>query len=498
MGIALSLRDITKTFDGRPALDRVSLDIEWGMVHALLGENGAGKSTLMNIVAGLYAQDEGAVFLEDTELTDNDPSQAKARGIGMVHQHFKLVTPFTVAENILLANPQGAYGAGLRKTRELIAEQSDKLGFALDPDARIDTLSVAEQQRAEIIKVLLGGARIIILDEPTAVLTDEEARALLSTMRVLAEHGTAVVLVTHKLHEVPAYTDTVTVMRGGKKIATTTSKDATPADLTKMMVGSAIADVRHRPPTEHGIVLEVQDITLNRIDGAPALNGLGMTVRGGEIYGVAGVGGNGQTELAAALVGLDRVDAGHILMDGENVTGADVRALRQRGIAFVPAERMAYGLAEDMSVADNYVIAGVDRGEFGNAVWTRRGRIAAATQDAISEFEIAGAAPATRAGLLSGGNAQKLVLARELRGDARLLVVHSPTRGLDVRACAAVHRVLIEARDRGAGVVLISEDLDEIFKISDRIGVINRGRIVGEFTAPADRHEVGALMVGHA
>ncbi|MEJ8574610.1 ABC transporter ATP-binding protein [Microbaculum marinum] len=498
MGTALSLRDISKSFDGRPALADVSLDIEWGKVHALLGENGAGKSTLMNIAAGLYAQDEGRVFFGDTELTDNDPRHAKSLGIGMVHQHFKLVFPFTVAENVLLANPKGGYGRGLAETKRQIVEQSGKLGFALDPDAPVDSLSVAEQQRAEIIKVLLGGARLIILDEPTAVLTDEEAQALLSTMRVLAGQGNAVILVTHKLHEVPAYTDVVTVMRGGRKIETIASKEATPADLTKMMVGSALAEIKHRPATEHGVVLEVQDATLGRADGAGALNGLSMQVRGGEIYGVAGVGGNGQTELAAALIGLKSLESGTILMEGDNVTAADTRTLRRRGVAFVPAERMAYGLAEDMSVASNYAIAGVDRGEFGGPLWTRQGRIAATTQTAISQFEIAGAAPTTRAGLLSGGNAQKLVLARELREDARLLVVHSPTRGLDVRACAAVHRILMEARDRGAAIVLISEDLDEIFKISDRIGVINRGRIVGEFDAPADRHEVGALMVGHA
>jgi simple sugar transport system ATP-binding protein len=245
-------------------------------------------------------------------------------------------------------------------------------------------------------------------------------------------------------------------------------------------------------------VLEVQNAVLSRADGAATLNGLSMTVKGGEIYGVAGVGGNGQTELAAALVGLAQPDSGTIIMEGENVTSGDTRVLRRRGVAFVPAERMAYGLAEDMSVASNYAIAGVDRGEFGNALWTKQGRIATTTQAAIAEFEIAGAAPGTRAGLLSGGNAQKLVLARELRDDARLLIVHSPTRGLDVRACAAVHRILMEARDRGAAIVLISEDLDEILKISDRIGVINRGRIVGEFAAPADRHDVGALMVGHA
>ena len=498
MTVALSLRDITKSFDGRPALDGVSLDIAWGRVHALLGENGAGKSTLMNIVAGLYAQDSGTVVFDNTELAGNDPLHAKKLGIGMVHQHFKLVRPFTVAENVLLANPRGGFATGLREVRRLIAEQSAKLGFELDPDARVDAISVAEQQRAEIIKVLIGGARLVILDEPTAVLTDDEAKRLLSTMRLLAAEGRAVVLVTHKLHEVPAYTDMVTVMRAGREVATGPSKDMTPADLTAQMVGSSLTEILREPASPGEIVLEAQDLTVRRASGAQGLDGLSVRLRAGQIYGVAGVGGNGQTELAAALTGLVGIDAGTLIMDGEAVSGADPRTLRRRGVAFVPAERMVYGLAEDMSVASNYAVAGVDRGDFGGPLWLSARRLAAATARAIGDFEIAGATPGIRAGLLSGGNAQKLVLSRELREDSRLLVVHSPTRGLEVRACNGVYHLLMKARDRGAAVVLISEDLDEVMKLSDRIGVINRGRIVGEFDAPADRHAIGAMMVGHA
>jgi simple sugar transport system ATP-binding protein len=414
-----------------------------------------------------------------------------------VHQHFKLVRPFTVAENALLASPERAFRAGLRRMRAEIRRIADSLGFALDPDQRVDRLSVAEQQRAEIVKVMIGGADILILDEPTAVLTDEEATALLSTVRRLAAGGTTVILVTHKLAEVPAFTDTVTVMRGGRVVAEGASESLSADELTRLMVGSDLPPIRERAATTPRPVLALDDVAFVRADGTRAIDGLTLTMHAGEIYGVAGVGGNGQTELAGLLTGLLQPSAGTIRLFGADVTAEDTRHLRERGLAYVPAERMRHGLAEDLSVADNYAIAGLRRGRYGT-VSVRRGAMKRDARAAIEASGIRGARPDLRAGLLSGGNAQKLLLARELSDDVSFLVAHSPTRGLDVRACAAVYDALLAARARGVAVLLVSEDLDEILAMADRIGVLNRGRIVGAFDAPADRHAVGRLMVGHA
>ena len=494
---ALSLAGISKAFGGRPALVVVSLSLAPGRVQALLGENGAGKSTLMNVVAGLYAPDAGEVLVRGRPVPANDPAAVRRLGVGMVHQHFKLVRPFTVAENALLASGATSFRSGLARMRAEIRRIASALGFALDPDARVDRLSVAEQQRAEIVKVVIGGADILILDEPTAVLTDEEAASLLSTVRRLSEAGTTVVLVTHKLAEVPAYTDTVTVMRGGRVVAEGASRALSADDLTRLMVGSDLPPLRARVPTATARAIEIDRVGLDRPDGSRAVDGLSLQIRSGEIYGVAGVGGNGQTELAGLVTGLLQPDSGTIRLFGEDVTRAGTRHLRERGLAYVPAERMRHGLAEDLSVTDNFAIAGVRRGRYGVAS-IRRGAMRRDTRAAIEASGIAGARPDLRAGLLSGGNAQKLLLARELDGNARLLVAHSPTRGLDVRACAAVYDALLSARARGVAVLLVSEDLDEILTLSDRIGVINRGRIVGEFMAPANRHDVGRLMVGHA
>ena len=497
MAQALGMADIVKAFDGRVALDRASFSADWGEVHGLLGENGAGKTSLMNVLAGLYLPDAGRIVIDGTARRIEGPAHARALGIGMVHQNFKLVRPFTVAENVMLANPQDSGRRGLATISDGIARLSDELGFEIDPDARIDRISVAEQQRVEIIKVLMGGARLLVLDEPTAVLTDEEAERLLRTVGVLARRGTCVILITHKLREVVAHADRVTVMRGGKTVATANARDTNAAHLARMMVGDAPAD-----DTSAGqkgpLRLEISALTARRDDGVSTVRGLSLAVHGGHIYGVAGVGGNGQTELAEVLMGVRRPQKGRVTLDGDDITMLHPKRRRTLGMRNVPADRSAYGLAQELSVGDNYAATGLGGGAFGTALWVSRRAIAARTAAALAAFEIRGARVDTSARLLSGGNAQKLVLARELAGEPAVIVAHSPTRGLDVRACAAVHGHLRRARKAGAAVLLISEDLDEVLNLSDVVGVLNRGRIVGELMRPVDRRHIGELMLGHA
>jgi len=500
MTAALALTGISKAFDGSPALDEADFAADYGELHGLLGENGAGKSSLMNVACGLYAPDRGRVLRDGVAVAIQGPRDARRLGIGMVHQNFKLVRPFTVAENVLLANPDAGGGRnGLARAVAEVERYCGELGFALDPAARVDAISVSEQQRVEIIKVLMGGARVLILDEPTAVLTDEEADRLLAMARDLAGRGTCVILITHKLREVSRFADKVTVMRRGRTVAVGRPADLDAERLTELMVGAAVRDDGVLPAHAAGEVrLDVRALVAIRDDGAPTLNGVSIAVKAGEIYGIAGVGGNGQPELAEVLMGVRAATAGAIAIGGRDVTAAHVRSRRRAGLASVPADRYVFGLAADLSVTDNYAVGGLDNARYGGSYWVATGRMRSATREAIGAFEIQGAVPATRARLLSGGNAQKLVLARELAGEPKVILAHSPTRGLDVRACGAVHAHLRAARDQGAAVLLISEDLDEVLALSDRIGVMNRGRIVAEFARPADRHAVGRAMVDHA
>ena len=495
---AIHMEGVGKNFDGNQALNGAWFKAECGQLHALLGENGAGKTTLMNVLCGLYAPDEGRVVLDETEVNVSGPAHARSLGIGMVHQNFKLVHPFTVAENVLLANPQASWSAGIRTVKDEIQNYCLELGFTLDIDATVDSISVSEQQRIEIIKVLMSGAEILILDEPTAVLTDEEADRVLKMARDLARRGTCVVLITHKLREVLEYADWVTVMRGGRTVASQNPKGMTREQLTELMVGTAPLNETSPTAVTGEIRLEVQDLIATRADGVQTVNELSLAIRSGQIYGVAGVGGNGQPEFAEVLMGVRAASGGRIMLDGSEITSEHPRQRRRGGLASVPADRYVFGLAADLSVTENFAVAGLDTGRVGGSYWVAKSGMRQATRRAIDAFEIHGAVPATRARLLSGGNAQKLVLARELSGDPGVIAAHSPTRGLDVRACAAVHAHLRQARDSGAAVLLISEDLDEVMNLSDRIGVMTRGRIVGEFDHPADRQKVGKLMVGHA
>lgn len=498
---ALALFQIRKSFGDFRALDGADFKVRYGEVHALLGENGAGKSSLMNVAAGLYTPDSGRIEIGGAEVALSGPRAARAYRIGMVHQHFKLVKRFTVAENILLATPQvRSFKAALKEIDAKIRQQADTLGFTIDPHSRIDSLSVAEQQQAEILKVLIGGAEILILDEPTAVLTDREARQLLTTVRALAGNGAAVVFVTHKLAEVRTFADCVTVMRNGRSVATIDAGAPT-TELTRLVIGTAVTTPSRPAKTSSGQGrLYVADLHCARDDGHLTLLGASFVVNAGEIYGVAGVSGNGQTELAEAIMGVRTPRTGSIEIAGEgSITATTPQGRRAAGISTIPSDRYAYGLAGDLSVTENFTIGQVRTGRFGSWFRLDSAALRSHTSKAIAEFDVQGVRSLRqKAALLSGGNAQKLVLAREFERAPTVIVAHSPSRGLDIRACAAVHERLLTARDAGAAVLLISEDLDEILSLSDRIGVMARGRIVAEFKSPAGRQEVGSAMVNHA
>lgn len=503
MPVALQLTGIRKTFDGFVALDDASFSAQWGEVHALLGENGAGKSSLMNIAAGLYAPEAGQMLVDDNVVRLSGPSDAARHHIGMVHQHFKLVRPFTVAENILLGNPisreDGSFRNKLKRMEAAIRELAAELGFEIDPAKRTSALSVAEQQRAEILKVLLAGARILILDEPTAVLTDQESERLLSTVQQLARRGSAVVLVTHKMADVKTYADRVTVMRGGKTIKTVDPKQTPASELVRLTVGEAIAPPQRAAGTPGEVRLSLKE--LKSSSGARvALNGVNLDVRAGEIYGLAGVGGNGQGELAAAIMGLPGMLEGAMQLEGlGDLKAADTGARREMQIATIPADRYGLALAGGLSVAENFGIGQVHAGRYGSFWKLAKSKMETEAKEAVKAFDVQGVRNISqKAALLSGGNAQKLVISREFSKSPRLVLAHSPSRGLDVRASAEVHARLLAARDAGAAVLLISEDLDEVLSLADRIGVMVRGRIVAEFPQPADRQAIGQAMVDHA
>jgi simple sugar transport system ATP-binding protein len=497
---ALQLTGIHKSFDGFKALTDAHFTACWGEVHALLGENGAGKSSLMNIAAGLYAPESGALLIDDNPVRLNGPRDASRYRIGMVHQHFKLVRPFTVAQNILLGLPDdpaaGSYSKRLKNLEVQIAAKAAELGFTINPQQLVESLSVAEQQRVEILKVLMAGARILILDEPTAVLTDQEAERLLATVQTFARQGAAVVLVTHKMADVKRYADRVTVMRGGRTVDTLAPQDVTVEQLVRLTVGESAPVGEHQAAAPGAERLVVRGL---RSTGQGPLQGIDLTLHAGQIYGIAGVGGNGQSELANALMGLPQPTEGEIHLHGfGDLRGASSEARRELGIAAIPADRYGTALAGSLSVAENFAIGQIHSGRYGPFAFLRSKRLQADAASAVEAYDVQGVRSLQqKAALLSGGNAQKLVIAREFSREPQLVLVHSPSRGLDVRATQAVHARLRAARDAGAAVLVISEDLDEVLALADRIGVMNSGRIVAQFDHPADRQAIGRAMVSH-
>ena len=500
---AIQLSSVSKTFDGFKALSDADFTARWGEVHALLGENGAGKSSLMNIVAGLYGPEGGSLFIDDNPVKLKGPKEAAKLGIGMVHQHFKLVTPFTVAENILLnlshLQTSGLYRERLRRVSDDIRAMADRIGFGIDPDARIDQLSIAEQQRVEILKVLLAGAKILILDEPTAVLTEEEAERLLTTVQGFAREGAAVILVTHKMNDVLRYADQVTIMRSGRTIESLKPDSVSVDELVRLTVGESapeqsVSRVEHTPGAPYLKVKGLSSTGVHR-----ALNGLDLTLNKGEIYGIAGVGGNGQSELANALMGIPENVEGTTELIGEgDLANFDAARRRAIGVAAIPADRYGSALAGPLSIADNFALGDIHSGRYGPFWYLKTRAIEADAAEAVRQFDVQGVRSLKqKSALLSGGNAQKLVIAREFSHPPKLVLAHSPSRGLDVKATEAVRERLRVARDDGAAVLLISEDLDEVMAMADRIGVMSAGRIVAEFSQPADRQAIGQAMVNH-
>jgi ABC-type uncharacterized transport system ATPase subunit len=497
------MRGITKRFPGVLANDAVDFEAAAGEVHALLGENGAGKSTLSNILTGLYRPDGGGIWLYGRPVQFDSPSDAIDAGIGMVHQHFRLVPPFTVAENIILGEHREEAQRFLINPREIerrVAVLGDRYGLAVDPRARVWQLSVGEQQRVEILKVLYRDAKILILDEPTAVLTPQEAEALFTTLRTMAAEGRTVIFISHKLHEVKAVADRVTILRGGRSISTVRAADASPRDLAASMVGRDVELARRveraAPPGE-AAALEVEGLSVRGDRGEESVRAVGLVVREGEILGIAGVAGNGQRELAEAITGMRPASEGTVKVLGRRLRLGDPRSAIRAGVAHVPEDRLGTGVAPSLTIAENAVLKsyrerGVSRGPLLN-----RREMRNRARDLIQRYRVSAPGTHARARDLSGGNLQKLVLGREFAGRPPVVIAASPTRGLDVGAIETIHDYLRQAATDGLAVLLISEDLDEILALADRVVVIYEGRLTGEFDPQAATiEEIGLAMAG--
>jgi ABC-type uncharacterized transport system ATPase subunit len=495
----LELRGITKRFPGIVANDRVDFDLRKGEVHALLGENGAGKSTLMNVLYGLYHPDEGEILINGKPAQLGSPKAAIENGIGMVHQHFMLIPVMTVAENIVLATEpvhNGVlldYAAAEKRVREI----STRFGLAVDPRAVVQDITVGQQQRVEILKALYRGADILILDEPTAVLTPQEAQELFAIIRSLTEQDKSIIFITHKLNEVTDVADRITVLRRGKKIETLPSAGATEESLARLMVGREVllrVDKAAATPTTP--LMTVDSLYVDDDRGIEKVRSVNFDVKGGEIVGIAGVDGNGQTELIDAIAGLRRPKAGKIVIDGKDVTNEGAQESLDAGLGHIPEDRQRRGLVLDFSIAENIALHDYDHPPASRFGWLYPKRLIEKAGKLIREFDVRGGGPQTRAGGLSGGNQQKVILAREIDRNPAVLVAAQPTRGLDVGAIEFVHRRLVEERDEGRGILLVSLELEEILSLSDRILVMYEGQIVGEFPPGASEEELGVAMTG--
>ena len=495
----LELRGITKRYGPLVANDGISLSVAPGQVHALLGENGAGKTTLMNVLYGLTQPDEGEILIDGKPAKFGSPRDAIAAGIGMVHQHFMLVPVFTVAENVTLGIEEVG-PAGLldrRKTRRDVADLSHRYGLDVDPDALVDELPVGLQQRVEIVKALVRQANVLILDEPTAVLTPAETDELFRIIRQLQDGGTSIIFISHKLREVQAIADTITVLRRGKVVGQRTPP-ATEDDLATLMVGRDVQLRVSKGPAEPGdVVLDVAGLTVADEHGLP-VNELSFQVRAGEILGIAGVQGNGQTELCEALMGLRPTAAGSVTLNGRDLTRASPRARLRAGVAYVPEDRKEDGLVSSFSVAENLILDTYNRPPFASGVNLNLPAIRANATALIEEFDVRTGSPATPAGTLSGGNQQKVILAREVGREHKVLIASQPTRGLDVGSIEFVHRRIVEQRDHGVAVIIVSSELDEIYALADRIAVMYEGKITGFRDPDVPTAELGRLMAGGA
>ena len=492
------MRGITKRYPGVVANDHIDLDLKPGEIHALLGENGAGKTTLMNVLYGLAKPDEGEILLDGSVVQIAGPSDAIARGISMVHQHFMLVPVLSVAENIVLgmepmANPVFLdVGEARKRIRELAA----RFGFALDPDVKVSTLSVGQQQRVEILKALYRDARILVLDEPTAVLTPQETEEIFVLLRRLAESGRSIVFISHKLYEVLEIADRITVIRRGKVVGERLPSQTSEDDLAELMVGREVQLTVDRGDSHPGkVALNLIDLKVKDDRGHEAVGGVNLEIRAGEILGVAGVAGNGQDELVEAIVGLRPVSGGRVELDGRDITGSSPRQVHDANVAYVPADRHRFGLILAFPITDNLVLNRYSDAPFARGIVRNEEAVLVEAKENIAEYDIRTPSPTATAGTLSGGNQQKLVVAREFDRNLRLLVLDQPTRGLDVGSIEFIHRQIIEKRNAGTAILLVSAELDEVLEMSDRISVMYRGQLVATMDGrTADKNQVGLLM----
>jgi general nucleoside transport system ATP-binding protein len=500
---ALEMRNITKRYPGVTANDGISLDLRRGEIHALLGENGAGKTTLMNVLYGLARPDEGQILIDGRPVTITAPSDAIARGISMVHQHFMLVPVLSVAENIVLGAETMANRVFLdrREADRRIAALAERFGFDIDPDARVGTLSVGQQQRVEILKALYREARILVLDEPTAVLTPQETEEIFALLRRLAADGRSIVFISHKLYEVLEIADRITVIRRGRVVGTRLPAETNEDDLAELMVGREVQLTVDRGESHAAEpMLAVEGLHVRDDRGHETVGGVDFEVRAGEILGIAGVAGNGQSELVEAIIGLRSPNRGSVRLGDRDITGLSPRAVNEAGVGYVPADRQRFGLILSFPVYDNLVLTSYHRAPFSRGFLREDGAILRAADQTIARYDVRTPSASVTAGTLSGGNQQKVVVAREFDRDLRLLVLDQPTRGLDVGSIEFIHRQILAQRDGGAAVLLVSAELDEVLEMSDRIGVMYRGRLVAVLDGrTADKGEVGLLMAtgGH-
>jgi simple sugar transport system ATP-binding protein len=492
------MRGIVKRFPGVVADDDVDLDINRGEVHALLGENGAGKTTLMRILAGLYRPDEGEISLDGKPVSFRSPRQAIDAGIGMVHQHFRLVESLTVAENVLLGWHAPRFLLGKRAGERQVRDLSHRYRLPVHPRARIWQLSVGEQQRVEVLKALYRGVRVLILDEPTAVLTPQEVQELFDTVRSMAGEGTAVVFITHKLEEVMAVADRVTVLRGGRREGTVLPEETDARGLARMMVGrDLVLESPSGGAAPGDVVLRLRSVAALSDRGLPGLRDVSLEVRAGQIFGVAGVAGNGQSELAEVITGLRKPTSGRVLLGDRDLTGRSARAVIRSGVAHIPEDRLGTGLVPTMSVVENSVLRAYRRPPVGRGLFVDWGEARRMTEGIIRTLDVRTVSPDTKVRLLSGGNLQRLLLAREMSERPRVVVAVHPTRGLDVGATEAVRQAIRAQQRSGVAILLISEDLDELLALADPIGVLYEGRLVD--VVPRDSctvEELGLLMAG--
>ena len=495
---ALEMRGITKRYPGVVANDHIDLDVRRGEIHALLGENGAGKTTLMNVLYGLARPDEGEILLDGKPVTISGPSDAIGQGISMVHQHFMLVPVLTVAENVILGAETMANRVFVdrREANARIAEMARRFGFELDPNEKVSSLSVGLQQRVEILKALYRQAQILVLDEPTAVLTPQETEEIFALLRRLADDGRSIIFISHKLYEVLEIADRITVIRRGKVIGERKPAETTEEELAELMVGREVQLTVDRGMSHAGRpMLELENMRVSDARHHDVVPGATLQIRAGEIYGIAGVAGNGQDELVEAIVGLRHPSGGKVKLDGRDITGLSPRALNEAGVGYVPADRRRFGLILSFPLYDNLVLTSYYRAPFAHGILRDDAAIMAAAEERVARFDIRTPSVRVATSTLSGGNQQKVVVAREFDRPLKLLVLDQPTRGLDVGSIEFIHKQILAERDSGTAVLLVSAELDEIMEMSDRIAVMYRGRIVAELDGrTADKASVGLLM----